>query len=453
MKVLVVDDQQAMRTSLRLLFDLAGLVVIEASSPEEGLSIAQRDDIGVVVHDMNFTAGETSGREGVALFRALRALDPELPIVMITAWASLEQAVTLVKEGAADYVEKPWDDDKLLTTVRNLMRMRVLSDENTQWSVDGALQRRELQRRFDLCGLTYASQAMHTVVALAVQVAAADVPILITGPNGSGKEMIARVVQANSRRKGKPYVAVNAGGLPDELLEAELFGAEAGAFTGAKARVGRFEAADTGTLFLDEIGNLSMSGQMKLLRVLQAGELQRLGSNETRRTDVRVISATNDDLHKAIAGGRFREDLYFRLNVVELRVPGLNERPEDVLLLARHFLSMHGGSRPRRLSREAESALQRHDWRGNVRELQNRVQRAVIVATSEEIGIVDLDLQEPTSLPMLPSPARPLDRELLLSTLSRTGGNISRAASELGLSRQALYRRIEKLGIEIERNA
>jgi DNA-binding NtrC family response regulator len=297
---------------------------------------------------------------------------------------------------------------------------------------------------------------MHEVVSLAVHVAAADVPVLITGPNGSGKEKLAEIVQANSRRAKKPFIKVNAGAIPDNLLESELFGAEPGAFTGAgKTRVGHFESADGGTLFLDEIGNLSPAGQAKLLRVLQTGEYQRLGSSATKKCDVRVISATNADLLKAIADKTFREDLYFRLNVIELRIPPLAERRDDIVPLAEHMLLGITDTTPPPLSDAARHALQQHDWPGNVRELQNCVRRASLVARGAAIEPADLGLQARRSVaPQLTIvDDGDLDRTALEAAISRNGGNVSRVAAELGLSRQALYRRMERAGIVLERRA
>jgi DNA-binding NtrC family response regulator len=465
MKVLVIDDQEAVRTALSVLLDLHGIDCLAAATPEEGLRAVRTEDVGVVIQDMNFTKDTTSGEEGIALFREIHALDPDLPVILLTAWTALESAVMLVKEGAADYLAKPWDDAKLLITVQNLLSLRVARDENLRLRGHDTRARAEIAKRFDLKGLVYQSRRMHDLVSLAVHVAPSDAPVLITGPNGSGKERLAEIVQSSSRRASKPFVTVNAGGLPDQLLEAELFGAEAGAYTGAtKLRIGRFEAADGGTLFLDELGNLSQAGQMKLLRVLQTGEFQRLGSNVTRTSNVRLISATNADLRAEIAAGRFREDLYFRLNVIELQLPGLASRPEDIRPLAQHFLARHDSKVT--LSPEAVSALERHDWPGNVRELENRIQRAVLVSDGRPIRAADLGLDEsspPTTSSLSPAPTSNssmpassgtlagMERETIEAALERAHGVVSRAAAELGVSRQGLYRRMERLGIELER--
>jgi DNA-binding NtrC family response regulator len=334
-----------------------------------------------------------------------------------------------------------------------LLRLRELAQDNARLRSRGRRARRELAERHDLCGLVYASDAMHELVSLAIKVARADAPVLITGPNGAGKDRLAEVIQVNSRRSKQPFVKVNAGGLADTLLEAELFGAEAGAFTGAtKLRVGRFEAAHGGTLFLDELGNLSVSGQMKLLRVLQSGEFERVGSSTTRKVDVRVISATNADLRRAIAAGTFREDLYFRLNVIELELPPLVERSDDILPLAELFLGELDAQL--RLSDEAIAKLLEHDWPGNVRELHNRLQRASLVCSGQVIGAADLGLVAGVvKSPELPEPAADGggERAQVQEALARAHGVVSKAAVELGVSRQALYRRMERLGLSISK--
>ncbi|MEO8549626.1 MAG: sigma-54 dependent transcriptional regulator [Kofleriaceae bacterium] len=455
MKVLVVDDQRAICTALEVLFEHFGIETLVASKPSEVLELIAREDVGVVIQDMNFTATRTTGEEGVALFRAIRALDADLPVLLMTAWTSLETVVALVKEGAVDYFAKPWDDHKLVTTVKHLLQLRELAHENTRLRARSRRAQQSLAVRHDLCGLVYASDAMHAVITLAVSVAPSDAPILIIGPNGAGKEKLAEIVQANSRRRDKPFVKVNAGALPDELLEAELFGAEAGAYTGAtKPRLGRFEAAHGGTLFLDEIGNLSRAGQQKLLRVLQTGEFERLGSSTTRKVDVRIISATNVDLPRAIADGAFREDLYFRLNVIELRVPPLADRPDEIIALAERFAAGFAadGTAPAILSAAAREALLSYEWPGNVRELQNRIQRATLVCTGGTIEPVDLSLSAiPRSVEVDVAPDLGPEHAAIREALLRAGGVVSKAAADLGMSRQALYRRMERLDIVLER--
>jgi DNA-binding NtrC family response regulator len=474
-KVLIVDDQPAVRTALETLFEVHELPALSTGTTAEALRLISREDIGVVVQDMNFTQNKTSGEEGVALFRAIRELDPEMPVLLMTAWASLETAVSLMKEGAADYMAKPWNDDKLVATVRNLINLRALKQENIRLRAQARRARQAVAEGRNLCGVIYESAEMQAAIRLAVTVAPSDAPVLITGPNGSGKEKLAEIVQANSRRKDKPFVRVNVGALPDNLFEAELFGAEAGAFTGAtKLRIGRFETAHGGTLFLDEMGTLSAASQAKLLRVLQTGEYERLGSSVTRKADVRIISATNADLPKAIADGAFREDLFFRMNVIELRVPPLADRPDDIRPLAEHFLAQWAtkeGKGQLHFSDEALQALQSYDWPGNVRELQNRVQRAVLVSTGPTIAADALDLpnsgestlSRPVSRPSAPPSAdeskssTPLgtadaaERASIEELLNRVGGVVSRAAAEMGLSRQAFYRRLERLGLSLER--
>ena len=452
MKVLVVEDQAAVAQALCVLLRLNGIPCASAAAPEAALQALDDADVGLVVQDMNFTPGATSGEEGMDLFRRLRARRPRLPVLVLTAWTSLDTAVQMMKEGASDYLGKPWDDHRLLAAVRALLKAAEAQRGAAQaGAAPGS--RDELARRHDLRDLVYESEEMHRVVTLAVQVAAADVPVLVTGENGVGKEKLAEIVQANSSRRNGAFVRVNAGALPDELLESELFGAEAGAYTGAvKRRVGRFEAADGGTLFLDEIGNLSPAGQAKLLRVLQSGEFERLGSSETRTVDVRVLAATNADLRDRLRHGSFRQDLFFRLNVIELAVPPLRDRRVDILPLARRFLWQLAspGQPPRRLTDAAQETLRGHDWPGNVRELMNRVQRGILVGTGPELTPQDLGFGGGPPLPVAAAGTGP-ERERLEQVLIESGGQVSRAAQRLGVSRQALYRRMEKLGISLER--
>ena len=438
--VLVADDSEAVRTAFQILLSLHGARVLGASSPAEALATVRSQEVDLVIQDMNFRREATSGEEGIALFRELRALHPDVPVILLTAWTHLETAVDLVKAGAADYIAKPWDDARLLTTVRNLLELRAAVEENVMTRAHRAEARAQLAERYDLAGLIYESEALHTVASMAAQVAHADVPVLITGPNGAGKEVLADIVHANSARKTQPYIKVNAGALPEQLIEAELFGTEAGAFTGAKARAGRFEAADGGTLFLDEIGNLPLAGQSKLLRVLQTGEYERLGSNTTRRSNVRIVAATNLPLRDARREGRFREDLYYRISVIELAVPPLAERRDDVLPLARNFLAPGA-----RLTSDAERALLLYSWPGNVRELRNVLQRAALLAGAAAISAAALNL--PAVLPAR-SDEPLLDRATIERVLVECGYVVAQAARQLGMSRQALYRRMEKLGIK-----
>ncbi|MET0289366.1 MAG: sigma-54 dependent transcriptional regulator [Pseudoxanthomonas sp.] len=441
--LLIIDDNPAVATALSVLFSLHDLQTVHALDPESGLALLDRGGIDLVIQDMNFTADTTSGEEGQALFAQIRGRHPDLPVILLTAWTHLEAAVELVKAGAADYLGKPWDDRRLLATVNTLLELSETRHELERRRARERSQRNQLAQKYDLRGVVFDDAASERVLALACQVARSDLPVLITGPNGSGKEKVAEIVQANSSVRGGRFVTLNCGALPAELIEAELFGADAGAYTGAnKAREGKFEAADGGTLFLDEIGNLPLAGQMKLLRVLETGKFERLGSNRERHVQVRVISATNADLPTMIRDGSFREDLYYRLNAIELNLPPLSERQGDILPLALHFADKPIGD-------SARAALLRHAWPGNVRELRNVIQRASLLSAGPRIEADDLKLQ---AAPMAPRPVavQEPDKVQIESALSRAGGVIAQAAAELGLSRQALYRRMDRHGIPRE---
>ncbi|MFI4878486.1 MAG: sigma-54-dependent transcriptional regulator [Steroidobacterales bacterium] len=439
--VLIVDDNPAVGEALSLLLSLHDIRPLVALNQAEGLATLERERVDVVIQDMNFTADTTSGEEGVELFRAIRESHPDLPVILLTAWTHLETAVELVKAGAADYLAKPWDDHKLLATVENLLDLTESTREVSRARRERRRRREVLQSTYDLDSLVFASEAMARTLELACQVARAEVPILITGPNGAGKERIAAIVHANSLVKKGPFVAVNCGALPGELIEAELFGADAGAYTGAnKAREGRFELADGGTLFLDEIGNLPLPGQMKLLRVLETGQFERLGSGKTRQAKVRVLSATNADLKAMIRAGTFREVLYYRLNVIEVNLPPLAERTDDILPLAEHFLAGRAT-----LGDAAREALMTYPWPGNVRELKNAIERAALLTGGKPITPELLNLPQ-----VAPAAVRNLDepsREAVEGALHQAEGVVSRAAQVLGLSRQALYRRMERYGL------
>lgn len=450
--VLIIDDDPDIRSALETLLQIHDIPTRSADGPEAALALLGREAVGAVLQDMNFARDTTSGREGVALFRRIRELEPQLPVILLTAWASLETAVQLVKEGAEDYVQKPWDDDKLLQKVRRLLDRRA---QRAAAPAPAAHTAAEEARR---AGLVYESRAMDAVVRLALSAARSDAPVLITGPNGAGKERLAELVVKRSARLDRPFVRVNAAALPEQLLEAELFGAEPGAFTGAlKRRQGRFEEAQGGSLFLDEIGCLSPAGQAKLLRVLSSGEFQRLGSNQTLRADARILSATNADLRAAIRQGAFREDLFFRLAVIELAIPPLRERPEDVLPLCEHFLRGLGEGRP--LAPAARAALLAHGWPGNARELENRARRAAAIGEGDALEAADFGLGEGSAAGEAqgaPVEGRAAagdepERAAIEAALLAAEGNVSRAAAAMGVSRQALYRRMERLGISMVR--
>ncbi|GAB2928886.1 sigma-54-dependent transcriptional regulator [Rheinheimera gaetbuli] len=438
LKLLVIDDNQPICQALQTLFALQGYQVLCANSPEQAWQLLSQHNIDLILQDMNFSAGQMQGAQGQSLFYQLRQRYPAIPIVLMTAWTQLEMVVELVKAGATDYIAKPWDDQRLLLTVANALKLKQLTEQQqrTEQARSAAFAGKEL------CGLVFASSQMQQLLQMALQLAPSQAAVLITGPNGAGKEGIANVLHANSPRKDKPFIKVNMGALPADLMEAELFGAEAGAYSGAnKTRIGRFEAADGGSVFLDEIGNLSLAGQAKLLRVLQTGEFERLGSSVTRKTDVRLISATNSDLASAINRGEFRQDLYYRINVVQLDLPALAKRPDDILPLAQYFLA---GKKA--LSHTAEQLLLSHNWPGNVRELQNVCQRALLLSQGDEIHSSDLGLTETGSTNK--RALDDIDCEHLRQALLQAGGIVSRAAKQLGISRQALYRRMEYYGID-----
>ena len=445
--ILVIDDNDAVRTALDILLTLEGATVECLATPREGLERVARGGVDLVIQDMNFQREATSGDEGIALFRSLRAASPTC-----RSSCSLRGLTWKPRSSSSRRARRTTWPSRGTTPGWSRPCATCCSCAPHSWPSSERLAKvdhshAQLAARFDLRGIVYRSAAMHAVAQMATQVAKADVPVLITGPNGAGKEILAEIIQANSAARNGPFVRVNAGALPADLLESELFGADAGAYTGAsKAREGRFEAADGGTLFLDEIGNLPLPGQAKLLRVLQTGEFERLGSSQTRKVNVRIVSATNAPLVEAIRQGRFREDLYYRLNVIELQVPPLADRRDDILPLARHFLESGFELLP-----DAERVLVRYDWPGNVRELRNSIRRACLLASSPRIGAADLMLPGSGSTGSSGTwealPIREPDRDEITGALARHEGVIAKAARDLGLSRQSLYRRMEKLGI------
>ena len=437
--ILVIDDNPAVATALDVLFALHDIQVEHASSPDAGLRRLERGDIDLVIQDMNFEADTTSGEEGHDLFQDIRRAWPDLPVILLTAWTQLEHAVELVKAGAADYIGKPWDDAKLVASAANLIELHDLQRESLRHRQASRTRRRQLAAEYDLRGFVYEDMSSERLLALACQVARSRLPVLVTGPNGSGKERIAEILHANSGFPKGPFVAVNCGALPADLIESELFGAEAGAYTGAtRTRIGKFEAADGGTLFLDEIGTLPLEGQSRLLRVLETGRFTRLGGTREIEVSVRIVSATNADLRAMVAAGTFREDLYYRLDGITLAIAPLHERGDDILPLARHFLA-----EGKQFSEATERALRRHPWPGNVRELRNVVQRACVIAPGEIVMPEHLQLPEAAG----PHEQAEPDADALRAALARHRGVIAQAAAELGLSRQALYRRMERHGI------
>jgi DNA-binding NtrC family response regulator len=438
-RILVADDQPDVVAAIRLLLKGEGIQTVAASSPAEVLERVKQEQVHAALLDLNYTRDTTSGREGLDLLEELRAFDRTLPIVVMTAWATIDTAVQAMQRGARDYIEKPWDNERLLTTLR------------TQLEVARALRQRaqlvEDEPEFDTVGAD--SAAMRPIVALARRVASSDAAVLISGEHGTGKEVLARKLHAASRRAEKAFVAINAGGYSEHLVESELFGHVRGAFTDARAdRTGAFETANGGTLFLDEIGNMPLQQQAKLLRVLQTGELYRVGSSRVTKVDVRVIAATNADLGKEVAAGKFRADLLYRLNTVELRIPALRARREDIPALAARFLSRWSKSMDRSLlfSEDAKERLVDYPWPGNVRELEHVIERAAVLAQGDVIDAALLALDGAPPQSSLPDAItlEEAERYLIDRALERASGNVNDAARELGLSRSALYRRLQR---------
>ncbi|MFN8589367.1 MAG: sigma-54 dependent transcriptional regulator [Candidatus Eisenbacteria bacterium] len=447
-RILVADDDPDILAALRLLLRGEGFEVETATSPALVLHAVEQKDFALALLDMNYARDTTSGGEGLDLLERLRGLDPALPVVVMTAWGSVEGAVESVRRGARDYVQKPWDNDRLLQVLRTQVELAAALRRGARLEQENRLLRRE-----GVPEIVSESPAMHAVLDLAHRVGPSAANVLVTGEHGTGKELVARLVHALSARANRPFVAVNAGGLSEGVFESELFGHQKGAFTGANAdRAGRFELADGGTLFMDELANVPLPQQAKLLRVLQTGEFERVGSSRTRRVDVRLVCATNADLRAEAAAGRFREDLLFRVNTVELHLPPLRERREDVPALAAFFLRRYAARYRKTLEGFAPEALQAllaHPWPGNVRELDHAVERAVLLARGRQVGTEDLGLRTAAdgAPPLERLTLDEAERLLIQRALERHGGNVSLAAKALGVSRSALYRRLERHGI------
>jgi DNA-binding NtrC family response regulator len=451
-RILIADDQREIREALRLLLKSEGYDTETAASPAEVIHAVSTRELDAVLMDLNYTRDTTSGKEGLDLLARLRSIDETLPVVVITAWATVSLAVEVMRQGARDFVEKPWDNARLLSILRTQVELGRALRRGERLQAEN-----ELLRQVAHPALVAQSPEMRPVIELIERVGPSEANVLITGENGTGKGVVARAIHAVSSRATRPLVTVNTGGLSETVFESELFGHVRGAFTDAKAdRVGRFELADGGTLFLDEIANISLSQQAKLLRVLETGELERVGSSRTRRVDVRILSATNAGLREEVAAGRFRQDLLFRLNTVEIPIPPLRSRRADIVPLAEQFLAQHARRYRKTLRGFEEGALEAllaHAWPGNVRELDHAVERGVLMAAGDRVRARDLGLQSAV-LPGVPAatalealPLEEVERVLIQKALARYGGNVSQAAQALGLSRSALYRRLEKHGL------
>ncbi len=447
-RILIADDQPDVLEALRLLLKGEGYQIDAVKSPAAVLRAVESRDFALALIDLNYARDTTSGAEGLELLEKLQNLDANLPVVVMTAWASVEVAVEAMRRGAKDFVTKPWDNPRLLAIVKNQVELgsavrayRRLEQEN-----------QILRGKEGGPTLIAESVAMRPVLDVIARVGPSDANILITGENGTGKGVVARALHAVSSRSTDPFISVNMGGLPEGIFESELFGHVRGAFTDAKAdRAGRFELADGGTLFMDEIGNIPLSQQAKILRTLETGEFERVGSSRTYRANVRLISATNADLQQQVNEGKFRQDLLFRLNTIHLHLPPLRERREDIELLAQFFLKMHVKRYNKGITgfdTSAMDAMRGYSWPGNVRELDHAVERGCLMAQGKVIKAADLGLNAGQTTPQIEDMSiEEVEAYLIKKTLARCDGNARRAAEELGLSRSAFYRRLEKYGL------
>ena len=447
-RILAADDQQHVLEAIELLLHPQKYEVETAKSPALVREALASNSYDSVLIDLNYTRDTTSGREGLDLLSEIVALDSTTPVIVMTAWANIDLAVEAMRRGARDFIQKPWENERLLTILRTQVELYRALREAERLAAQNRLLQTENRPQF-----IATAPAMQSLLGTITRVGPSDANVLITGEHGTGKEVVAQTLHALSSRASRSMIAVNTGAVPEGLFESELFGHVKGAFTDARSdRIGRFELADGGTIFLDEIGNVPLHQQAKLLRVLEAGEVERVGSSRPRRIDVRVISATNADLRAACASGQFREDLLFRLNTVEIHVPALRERREDIAMLAVHFLSRYAARYRRPVQGFEASALQllmQYSWPGNVRELEHTLERAVLMCRGPEIQRADLGLdsvrQQSPNLEELS--LETVEAILIRKALQRSQGNISQAAEVLGLSRGALYRRMEKYGL------
>jgi DNA-binding NtrC family response regulator len=446
-QILVADDQPDVLEALRLLLKTEGYQVETVKSPAAVIKAIETRDFSLVLMDLNYARDTTSGQEGLDLLNKLQTLDASLPVVVMTAWATVDIAVEAMRRGAKDFITKPWENLRLVAIVRNQIELgnavrayRRLEQEN------------QLLRGKGGPTLIAQSAAMRPVLEVLARVGPSDANVLITGENGTGKGVVAQALHAVSARAAQPFISVNMGGLPEGVFESELFGHVRGAFTDAKSdRAGRFELADGGTLFLDEICNIPLSQQAKILRTLETGEYERVGSSRTYRVNVRLISATNADVSAEVAAGKFRQDLLFRLNTIAIHLPPLRERRGDLTLLAQHFLKQHVERYRKAVTgfdAGALEAMQNHAWPGNVRELDHAVERGVLMSTGKVVRAADLGLSAGPAVARIEDMSlEEVEAYLMKKTLDRCGGNARRAAEDLGLSRSAFYRRLEKYGL------
>jgi DNA-binding NtrC family response regulator len=447
-RVLVADDQPDVLEALRLLLKSEGFQVETSSSPTRMLAALEANEFDLVLMDLNYARDTTSGQEGLDLLTRLQGMDSTLPVVVMTAWGSVELVVEAMHRGARDFIQKPWDNHRLLAIVRTQIDLSRALRRGERLEAENRLLRAEGRPV-----MIAESRAMQPVLELMARVGPSDANVLITGEHGTGKEVVARTLHALSSRAAQSMVIVNTGALAEGIFESELFGHVKGAFTDAKVdRAGRFELADRGTLFLDEIANVPLNLQSKLLRAIESGEFERVGSSKTRHVDVRILSATNARLREEVAAGRFREDLLFRLNTVEVHLPPLRERSEDIPRLAVHFLRQHAQRYKRQIAGfepPAMQALMEYPWPGNVRELDHAVERAVLLSRGDQLRTGDLGLRAPeTGTGRLEDMSlEEVESFLIRKTLARYEGNVSKAADALGLSRSALYRRLQKYGL------
>ncbi|WP_266172129.1 sigma-54-dependent transcriptional regulator [Dyella subtropica] len=451
--VLLADDQPDVREALRLLLKSAGIASMGVGDPAQALDAVRRREFACVLIDCNYQRDTTSGEEGLELLEQLRQHAPEQPVVVMTAWGNVTLAVEAMRRGAADFIEKPWDNARLLHVLRTQIALAQSTRQQSRLEAQNALLRGE---EMDEC--IAESPAMQRVLALVARVAPSDANVLVLGENGTGKGVIARRLHAMSGRAAQPFVKVNMGAIAETVFESEMFGHVRGAYTDAKSeRIGRFELADGGSLFLDEVGNVPLSQQQKLLRVLEDGEFERLGSSRTQSVDVRLVSATNADLGADVAAGRFRKDLMYRLNTLEIRLPALRERKEDILLLARAFLERSARRYQRdrlRLAPSAERALTAWHWPGNVRELQHVMERAALLSEHEQVSAAALAFGMPSEAAqdIEGMTLEQAESWLIKRAMERHDGNVQQAAEALGITRQALYRRLEKHELRDESN-